>query len=58
MAAATTYGIVVYKSFRARMRAAGGGMPKQGDILRMAGDENVQYFSESAPMKMAFRNET
>ncbi|MCJ1351931.1 MAG: hypothetical protein MMC33_001915 [Icmadophila ericetorum] len=43
VAAATTYGIVVYKSFRARMRAAGG-MPKQGDILRMAGDENVQYF--------------
>lgn len=39
VAAAATYGIVVYKSFRARARS---GKP-QGGALAIIGDENVQY---------------
>ncbi|EON63716.1 hypothetical protein W97_02944 [Coniosporium apollinis CBS 100218] len=38
MAAAVTYGIVVYKAYRARMRSG-----KQGSPLAMLADENVQY---------------
>ncbi|KAF4302451.1 hypothetical protein GTA08_BOTSDO06332 [Botryosphaeria dothidea] len=37
-AAAVTYGIVVYKAYRARVRAG-----KQGGALSMIADENVQY---------------
>lgn len=40
LAAAVTYGIVVYKAYRARMRTG-----KQGGILSLAADENVQYLS-------------
>lgn len=40
ISAAVTYGIVVYKAYRARMR--GGARPQQG-ALALAGDENVQY---------------
>ncbi len=40
MAAAATYGIVVYKAYRARARA---GSRPQGGALALAGDENVQY---------------
>ncbi len=40
VAAAATYGIVVYKAFRARARS---GSRQQGGALALAGDENVQY---------------
>ena len=45
VAAAATYGIVVYKAFRARARQgkAGG----QQAIISMAADENVQYLRKS-----------
>jgi hypothetical protein len=42
IAAAVTYGIVVYKAFRARTRA---GSKAQGSILSLAADENVQYLA-------------
>ena len=38
LSACVTYGIVVYKAYRARMRTG-----KQGGILTLATDENVQY---------------
>ncbi|ORY16819.1 hypothetical protein BCR34DRAFT_622258 [Clohesyomyces aquaticus] len=40
MSACVTYGIVVYKAYRARMRSG-----KQGGILSLATDENVQYLA-------------
>jgi len=40
IAAAVTYGIVVYKAYRARMRAG-----KQGGALGLLADENVQYLA-------------
>ena len=40
VAAAATYGIVVYKAARARARA---GSRQPGGPLAIAGDENVQY---------------
>ncbi|KAI9844182.1 MAG: hypothetical protein M1837_005782 [Sclerophora amabilis] len=40
VAAAATYGIVVYKGYRARSR---GGARQQGGAMALAGDENVQY---------------
>lgn len=40
VAAAVTYGIVVYKAFRARARAGG---RQQGGALAFVADENVQY---------------
>jgi hypothetical protein len=40
ISAAATYGIVVYKAFRARARA---GNKAQGSVLSLAADENVQY---------------
>lgn len=43
VAAAATYGIVVFKSFRARARAG----KSQGGIYQIVGDENVQYLGES-----------
>ncbi|KAK4697294.1 transmembrane protein 33, partial [Lecanoromycetidae sp. Uapishka_2] len=42
VAAAATYGIVVYKAYRARMRS---GSRQQGGALALAGDENVQYLA-------------
>lgn len=42
VAAAATYGIVVFKSFRARARS---GKP-QGGALTIVGDENVQYLGK------------
>ncbi|WPG97761.1 Hypothetical protein R9X50_00054200 [Acrodontium crateriforme] len=39
IAAAATYGIVVFKGYRARQKS---GKP-QGSVLTLAGDENVQY---------------
>lgn len=41
LSACVTYGIVVYKAYRARTRAG-----KQGGVLTLAADENVQYLSE------------
>jgi len=38
LSACVTYGIVVYKAYRARMRTG-----KQGGIVALATDENVQY---------------
>ncbi|KAI9745794.1 MAG: hypothetical protein M1818_000475 [Claussenomyces sp. TS43310] len=57
ISAALTYGIVVYKAFRARSRA---GSRPQGSILALAADENVQYlgmalvwlFSSQYPLAM------
>jgi len=42
IAAAATYGIVVYKAYRARARA---GSRQQGGALALATDENVQYLA-------------
>ncbi|KAF3915460.1 hypothetical protein ABW21_db0201054 [Orbilia brochopaga] len=43
-ACAITYGIVVYKAYRARIRAAGANRPAlQQHLMAMSGDENVQY---------------
>lgn len=44
ISAAVTYGIVVYKAFRARSRA---GTKPQGSALSLAADENVQYLGTS-----------
>lgn len=44
VSAAATYGIVVYKAFRARNRA---GSKAQGGLLSFAADENVQYLGTS-----------
>lgn len=57
ISAAATYGIVVYKAFRARNRA---GSKVQGGFLSLAADENVQYlvmaliwlFSPQYPLAM------
>lgn len=40
VAAAATYGIVVFKAYRARVRSSS---RQQGGALALAGDENVQY---------------
>jgi hypothetical protein len=42
ISAAVTYGIVVYKAFRARSRA---GSKPQGSVLSLVSDENVQYLA-------------
>jgi len=42
ISAAVTYGIVVYKAFRARSRA---GSRAQGGVLQLVTDENVQYLT-------------
>jgi hypothetical protein len=42
MSAAITYGIVVYKAYRARIRASQMPTGQQG-IVKILGDENVQY---------------
>lgn len=41
LSACVTYGIVVYKAYRARMRTG-----KQAGVLSLATDENVQYLSK------------
>ena len=43
VAAAATYGIVVYKGYRARAKSGKG----QGSPVALLGDENVQYLGES-----------
>ena len=47
VAAAATYGIVVYKAYRARARAQS---RQQGGLLALAADENVQYLGRSASL--------
>jgi transmembrane protein 33 len=44
VAAAATYGIVVFKGYRARQKSGKG----QGSLLALAGDENVQYLGKAA----------
>ncbi len=44
VAAAATYGIVVYKAYIARGRL-GGNVPAM--VAKLAGDENVQYLGKS-----------
>jgi len=44
VAAAVTYGIVVYKAFRARSRPGAAPKPAAG-VLSLAADENVQYLA-------------
>ena len=44
VAAAATYGIVVYKGIRARSRQSGSSRPPQ-NYLSLVTDENVQYLS-------------
>jgi hypothetical protein len=46
VAAAVTYGIVVYKAFRARSRPGAAPKPAAG-VLSLAADENVQYLGKS-----------
>ena len=41
--AAATYGIVVYKSYRARLRQGA----KQQSVMTLAADENVQYLRKT-----------
>jgi hypothetical protein len=43
VAAAVTYGIVVFKGYRARAKSGKG----QGSPLQLIGDENVQYLGKS-----------
>ncbi|KAF3925822.1 hypothetical protein ABW20_dc0102659 [Dactylellina cionopaga] len=44
LACAVTYGIVVYKAYRARIKQAGSSRPAlQQHLMAMTGDENVQY---------------
>lgn len=47
MAAALTYGIVVYKTLRARSKAGMQLSPQVG--ITLLGDENVQYLRTSPP---------
>ena len=42
VAAAATYGIVVFKGYRARAKSGKG----QGSPMALLGDENVQYLGE------------
>jgi hypothetical protein len=48
VAAAVTYGIVVFKGYRARAKSGKG----QGSPLQLIGDENVQYLGKSYTMKL------
>jgi len=47
VAAAVTYGIVVFKGYRARQKSGKG----QGSPLALAADENVQYLGKAAANK-------
>jgi hypothetical protein len=48
LSAAATYGIVVYKAYRARFRS--GTMPTgQAGVIKILGDENVQYLRKLSP---------
>ena len=45
LSAAVTYGIVVFKAYRAKMQRGGAGSPQQ-QVLSLLGDENVQYLGK------------
>lgn len=47
VAAAVTYGIVVYKTARARAKTGNNKMP--GGVVGLLSDENVQYLRTSPP---------
>ena len=47
VAAAVTYGIVVFKGYRARQKSGKG----QGSPLALAADENVQYLGKATANK-------
>jgi hypothetical protein len=51
LAAAVTYGIVVFKGYRARAKSGKG----QGSPLQLIGDENVQYLGKSCKRKIKLR---
>lgn len=59
LSAAATYGIVVYKAYRARMKSSKKALP-QGGALALLADENVQYllmalvwlFSKQVPLAL------
>jgi len=59
LSAAVTYGIVVYKAYRARMKSSKKAMPAGGPVALLA-DENVQYllmalvwlFSQQIPLAL------
>ena len=55
ISAAVTYGIVVYKAFRARTRA---GSKMQGGVLALAADENVQYLGMSSYLSTVALNKS
>ena len=50
VAAAVTYGIVVFKGYRARAKSGKG----QGSPLQLIGDENVQYLGKSCKTRLAY----
>lgn len=50
VSAAVTYGIVVYKAFRARAKA---GRP-QGTPIQLASDENLQYLGKWLSFRLIF----
>jgi hypothetical protein len=53
LSAVVTYGIVVYKAYRPRVMS--GQMPKgQQGILKILGDENVQYLCVFYPSRFFF----
>ena len=52
LSACVTYGIVVYKAYRARVRQG-----KQGGLLSLAVDENVQYLSKSTLSSSSHRSD-
>jgi hypothetical protein len=45
VAAAATYGIVVFKGYRARAKSGKG----QGSPMAILGDENIQYLGTTSP---------
>ena len=51
VSAAVTYGIVVYKQYIARGRLQGNSVPAL--VMKLAGDENVQYLGLSPHHKMS-----
>lgn len=48
LAAALTYGIVVFKTQKARAKT---GSQLPGGIMGLLGDENIQYLCTSAPLQ-------
>lgn len=47
VAAAVTYGIVVYKTWRARQKT---GTKQPGGVIGYLSDENIQYLGECLPL--------